>query len=144
MRRHLAWLAVASLLGVACFNAEARSAPAPEKIDVSQASANAVHVSATDYQFDLTAASAKAGAVDFVVSNDSLNEHEFVIVPYEDGRYGMPVGEIEPFGGGETKALRATLDPGQYRFVSLVISVENGTPKSDMSRGMNAAFEVTR
>ncbi|TAK56634.1 MAG: hypothetical protein EPO22_13420 [Dehalococcoidia bacterium] len=144
MRKNLAWLAVASLLSVACFNAEARTVPAPEEIDVSQASASAIHISAKGYQFDLPASSAKAGTIDFVVHNDSLNEHEFVIVPYEGDRYGMPIGEIEPFGGGETKALRVQLQPGSYRFVCLVISVVNGTPKSDMSRGMNAAFEVTR
>lgn len=111
---------------------------------MSQASADAVQISAKSYQFDLSVPSATAGTVDFVVHNDSLNEHEFMIVPYEDGRYGAPIGEIEPFGGGETKALRAQLEPGHYRFVCLVVSVVNGAPKSDMSRGMNADFEVTR
>ena len=144
MRKLAAWLIGASLLGAACFSAEARALPPPEEIDVSQAAASAIHISAKSFQFDLAASSAKAGTIDFVVSNDSLNEHEFVIVPYENGRYGMPAGEIEPFGGGETRALRAQLEPGNYRFVCLVISVEKGVPKSDLSRGMNAAFEVTR
>ncbi len=142
--RFLPWLAAASLLSAACFNAEARAVPAPEEIDVSQVSPDAIHISATNYRFDLPSSSAKTGTIDFVVHNDSLNEHEFMIVPYEDGRYGTPIGEIEPFGGGETKALRAQLAPGHYRFVCLVISVFNGTPKSDMARGMNASFEVTR
>ena len=142
--RYVAWLAVASLLSVACFNAEARALPAPEEIDVSQASANALHISATDYRFDLPTVSAKAGTIDFVVHNDSLGEHDFMIVAYADGRYGMPIGGIEPFGGGETRALRAQLEPGNYRFVCLVISVVNGTPKSGMSRGMITSLEVTR
>lgn len=143
MTRYVAWLAVASLLSAACFNAEARALPAPEEIAVSQASANAIHVSATDYHYDVSAASAKAGTIDFVVHNESLGEHEFMIVQYEGGRYGMPIGEIEPFGGGETKALRAQLAPGNYRFVCLVISVVGDAPKPHMSSGMVASFEVT-
>ena len=141
--RCIVWLAAAALLSTACFSVEAKAVPAPEEIDVSQASAGAIHISAKNYQFDLPSSSARAGTIDFVVHNDSLNEHEFMIVPYEDGRYGTPVGEIEPFGGGETKVLRAQLAPGHYRFVCLVISVVNDTPKSDMSRGMNVAFQVT-
>jgi len=144
MSRIIPWLAVAGLISVACFNAEARAVPAPQEIDVSQAAPNAIHISANDYQFDLSAAATNAGTVDFVVHNDSLSEHEFMIVPYQDDRYGMPIGEIEPFGGGETKAMRVQLEPGHYRFVCLVISVVNGTPQSDMSRGMNVPFEVTR
>jgi hypothetical protein len=142
--RLVLWLAAVALMGVACFNAEARVVPAPQEIDLSQASANAIHVSAKDYEFDLPTTSAPRGTFDFVVHNESLSEHEFMIVPYNDGRYGMPIGEIEPFGGGETKALRVTLEPGHYRFVSLVISVASGIPESDMSRGMNVGFEVTR
>ena len=141
--RYVAWLAVASLLSAACFNAEARALPAPEEIDVAQASAGAIQVSATDYRFDLSTQSAKAGTIEFVVHNDSLGEHEFMIVAYEDGRYGMPIGEIEPFGGGETKALRAQLAPGNYHFVCLVISLVGETPKPHMSSGMVASFEVT-
>ena len=137
------YLALGALLFSACFNAEARSVPPAEEIAPVEASTAAVRVSATDYQFTLTAVRAKAGTIDFVVHNNSLTEHEFMIVPFENGRYGVPVAEIEPFGGGETKALRAQLAPGHYRFVCLVISVVNDTPRSDMSRGMNALFEVT-
>jgi hypothetical protein len=144
VKRFVPWLAIAGLISAACFNAEARAIPAPQEIDVSQASANAIHVSAKDFQFDLPTTSAPSGTLDFVVHNESLSEHEFMIVPYNHGRYGMPIGEIEPFGGGETKALRVTLEPGHYRFVSLVISVASGIPESDMSRGMNVDFEVTR
>jgi hypothetical protein len=136
-------LVLGATLFSACFSAEARSVPTAEQIDLVEASAAAVHVTATDYQFTLTAASAKAGTIDFVVSNDSLSEHEFMIVPFDDGRYGAPVGEIEPFGGGETQAVRATLTPGDYRFVCLIISVIDGKPKSDMARGMNVGFKVT-
>ncbi len=137
------FLALLALPFAACFSAEARSVPAPEEIDPVEASPAAVHVSATDYQFNLTAASAHAGTIDFVVHNDSLNEHEFMIVPIEGGRYGTPIGEIEPFGGGETLALRAQLPPGNYRFVCLIISVIDDKPRSHMSRGMNVAFTVT-
>ena len=144
MKNLLAWLIGGAVLSSACFNAEARTVPAPELIDVSQASAAAIHISAKDYRFDLPISSAKSGTIDFVVQNESLSEHDFIIVPYEDGRYGMPVGEIGPFGGGESKALRVHLEPGDYRFVCLMISDLNGSPRSHMSSGMNAAFEVTR
>ena len=136
-------LALVALLFSACFSAEARTVPVAEEIDPAEASAAAVHVSVTDYQFNLSAASAHAGTIDFVVQNDSLNEHEFMIVPFEDGRYGTPIGEIEPFVGGVPLALRAKLAPGNYRFVCLIISVIDGKPRSHMSRGMNVPFTVT-
>ncbi len=66
----IAWLAIASLFTAACFSAEARAVPAPEEIDVSQASADAIHVTATNYKFDVPVDSVKAGTVDFVIHND--------------------------------------------------------------------------
>ncbi|MEK7693464.1 MAG: hypothetical protein AAB349_04665, partial [Chloroflexota bacterium] len=57
-------LAGAALLSAACFTAEARRVPTPEQISLSEASENAVQVVATDYAYDLSTQSVKAGTID--------------------------------------------------------------------------------
>ena len=136
-------LGLAALLGAACFTAEATRAPEPEEINPSEASDGAVQVVIPDYRFDISTRSVKAGTIDFVVRNDADEPHEFVIVPRDGDRYGMPFGEIEPFAPGQTHALRAQLAPGTYEFVCLIIDVIDGEPKSHMSVGMKTGFEVT-
>jgi hypothetical protein len=136
-------LGLAALLGAACFTAEARRGPEPEQISVSDASESAVQVTASSYRYDVSARSVKTGTIDFVVHNAASERHEFVIVPRDGDRYGMPFGELEPFDAGQTHALRAQLAPGKYEFVCLIISLINGEPKSHMSLGQKADFEVT-
>jgi hypothetical protein len=136
-------LAGAALVGAACITAEARRVPEPEEISPSEASESAVQVIASDYHYDISTQSVKAGTIDFVVRNDASEQHEFVIVPRDGDRYGMPLGELEPFDAGQTHALRAQLAPGKYELVCLIISVIDGEPKSHMSRGMKTDFEVT-
>ncbi|MBI5284076.1 MAG: cupredoxin domain-containing protein [Chloroflexi bacterium] len=143
MKRLRVMLVSAALLSAACFTAEATRVPEPEEIDPSQASADAVQVVVTDHRFDISTGHAKAGTIDFVVRNDADEPHEFVIVPRDGDRYGMPLGEIEPFEPGQTRALRAQLAPGSYEFVCLIIDVIDGEPKSHMSVGMKTGFEVT-
>ncbi len=137
-------LGSAALLGAACFTAEAGRAPEPEEISLSEASESAVQVIIPDHHFDISTHSVKSGTIDFVVHNGADEPHEFVIVPRDGDRYGMPFGEIEPFDGGQTRALRAQLAPGKYEFVCLIIDVIDGEPKSHMSVGMKTSFEVTR
>jgi hypothetical protein len=136
-------LGLAALLGAACFTAEARRVPEPEQISVSDASESAIQVTASSYQYDVSARSVKAGTIDFVVHNAASEQHEFVIVPRDGDRYGMPFGELEPFDAGQTHALRAQLAAGKYELVCLIISVIDGEPKSHMALGMKADFEVT-
>lgn len=136
-------LGLAALLGAACFTAEARRVPAPEQISLSEASERAVQVIASNYHYDISTRSVKTGTIDFVVHNAASEQHEFVIVPRDGDRYGMPFGELEPFDAGQTHALRADLAPGRYTLVCLIISVIDGEPKSHMSLGQKADFEVT-
>ncbi len=136
-------LGLAALLGAACFTAEARRVPEPEQISLSEASESAVQVIASNYHYDISTRSVKTGTIDFVVHNAASEQHEFVIVPRDGDRYGMPFGEHEPFDAGQTHALRAQLAPGKYELVCLIISVVDGEPKSHMSRGMKVEFEVT-
>ncbi len=136
-------LGLVGLGAAACFKAEARPAPAPEEIRVADAAPSAVLINASEFRLDLTTHTAKAGTVDFVVRNDGRQEHEFVVVPVRDDRYGMPLGEIEAFAAGQTRALRAQLAPGKYTFVCLIVSDVHGQPKSHMSLGMKTDFEVT-
>ena len=136
-------LGLMALVGAACITAQARRVPEPELISLSEASENAVQVVASDYHYDISTQRVKAGTIDFVVHNAWGEQHEFMIVRRDGDRYGMPIGEIEPFDAGQTHALRAELAPGTYEFVCLIISIIDGEPKSHMSRGMKADFEVT-
>jgi len=135
-------LGLAALLGTACIAAEARRVPAPEQISLSEASESAVQVVASSYHYDISTRSVKTGTIDFVVHNAASEQHEFVIVPRDGDRYGMPFGELEPFDAGQTHALRAQLAPGKYEFVCLIISVIDDEPKPHMSLGQKADFEV--
>lgn len=137
------FLIVVAMLASACFSADARSSPKPQEIDLGEVASNAVLVQARDYRYSLSSGSARAGTVDFVVSNDASQEHEFVVVPIHSGRFELPLGELEPFEGGMTKALRAQLQPGQYKFVCLIVSTIDGEPRAHMARGMSVDFEVT-
>lgn len=78
-------LAGAALLSAACFTAEARRVPEPEAIDPSEASASTTQVVASDYHYDISTHSAKAGAIDFVVRNVAGEQHELMIVPHAGG-----------------------------------------------------------
>lgn len=135
-------LALVALTVAACGPARA-SPPAPELIDPHAASADAVQVTANDYAFALSVDRMRAGAIDFVVKNTAERDHEFVVVPIEDGRVGLPIGEIEAFGGGETRAMRAELRPGQYEFVCLIVSLNEGDAASHLALGMRTPFGVT-
>lgn len=127
----------------ACFSAEARQTAEPKIIRPDKASSDALQFELTDYKFETVAASASAGSIDFVVHNGGEQDHEFVITPMERGRFGLPIGEIEAFGPGETRAIRAELVPGDYEFVCLIVSVVDDEPQSHMALGMRVAFEVT-
>lgn len=137
-------LALVALTVAACGPARASPpASAPELIEPHAASADAVQVTANDYAFALSVDRMRAGAIDFVVKNAAERDHEFVVVPIEDGRFGLPIGEIEAFGGGETRAMRAELRPGQYELVCLIVSLNEGHAASHLALGMRTPFEVT-
>ena len=137
-------ICVLSLLaGGACYSGTAPLVAIPKHIKPEEASAAAVHVSQSEYKFDVTSGTADAGTIDFVVDNQGKQAHEFVIVPMSSGgRYGEPVAEIEHFPPGESRAIRADLKPGKYVFVCLMVSLEDDEPQSHMALGMNTPFEV--
>ena len=130
-------------VSAACFSAKAQQVSPPRLIPPEQASTSAVQVEQQDYKFNLKESRASAGTIDFVVRNGGKEDHEFVIVPVEGGRYGLPIGEIEAFAPGEMRAMRAELRPGQYALVCLMVSVADDEPQSHMALGMRATFEVT-
>lgn len=136
-------LSLVALLASACFTAEAKRLPEPEKISPAMASADAVTIMASDYKYEVSRHSATAGSIDFVVTNDAKQQHEFVIVPVHDGRFDLPLGELEPFDPGSTRAIRANLAPGRYQFVCLIVSIIDSEPRPHMARGMNVEFVVT-
>ena len=136
-------LGLVALVGAACVTAEARRVPKPERDQPLRSIGERRQVIASSYHYDISTQSVKTGTIDFVVRNDASEQHEFMIVPRDGDRYGMPLGELEPFDAGQTHALRAELAPGRYELVCLIISVIDGEPKSHMARGMRTDFEVT-
>lgn len=137
-------LLAALALSAACTTAQARLTEPAREFDASKASPDAILITTSDYKFDLGRDSARAGTIEFVVGNIANQNHEFVIVPVKDGRFGAPVGEVESFPAKQRRALRADLSPGKYEFVCLLVSVEDGTAQSHMALGMRAPFEVTK
>ena len=143
MRALLGLSFVALAASAACFSAEARQVSPPKLVRPEQASASAVQVEAREYSFSLKESRMPAGTIDFVVRNSGQEDHEFVIVPVKNGRYDLPIGEIEAFAPGQTRAIQAELSPGQYEFACLMVSVANDEPQSHMTLGMQATFRVT-
>ena len=138
-------VATGGLLATACFSAHGEEMAEPQRIDVSDASRAAVTVEASDFKFAASTRSVKDGTIDFVVTNVGTQLHEFVIVPKDDERFLLPLGEIEPFPVGDKRAIRAQLAPGSYELVCLIVSIPaGGEPSSHMALGMRSAFEVTK
>jgi plastocyanin len=71
-----------------------------------------VAVAASEYKFDPSTLSTKAGEVTFAVTNAGNEEHEFEIFKGD-----QVVDEIEGLTPGLTKSLTATLAAGEYTYV---------------------------
>ena len=142
MRRWLSLVALVLLLAApACVEGSDVAAP-PEQIAVAQTGSDAVEVKAHEFGFDLGRPSIPAGLTTFRVRNEGTVPHEFVIVPFDDGHYGAPVGEIEPFAPGEVRALRVSLDPGSYRIVCLQVFKLPEGAASHMALGQTEPLKV--
>jgi uncharacterized cupredoxin-like copper-binding protein len=110
--------------------------------------AQIVDVTASEFHFDLSAASVRAGMpVAFVVANMGKIEHEFVVEPagtidepFEiggEGEDGGEVSEIEDIEPGTRRELIWTFDdPGTIRLACHIAG--------HMEAGMVAALDVTR
>ena len=149
----LAALCLIAVTALACY-AEPHIRAEPRLIEPASASDDAIHILADEFSYETSANRVKPGVTDFVVVNSGDYEHEFVIVPLQDGRFGLPIGEIEAFQPGETRAMRADLAPGSYALVCLLLrgsglsnheltelsEDERVTPH--MALGMTVPFEV--
>jgi high-affinity iron transporter len=100
-----ALLAIVALLAAGCASGQASVAP------VSLAPGT-IAVAASEYEFDPSTSSAKAGEVTFAVTNAGNEEHEFEIFKGD-----QVVDEIEGLTPGLTKSLTATLAAGEYTYV---------------------------
>ena len=68
----------------------------------------AVEISATEYKFDPSAVSAKAGEVTFTLKNDGSAEHNLEVE-------GNGIEEVsDTIGGGQSTELAVELKPGTY------------------------------
>ena len=93
--------------------------------------------------FDASTTRAAPGKIVFTLTNAGEQHHELAVVPFENGRYGFPIAEIESTGSGKSASMRVDLGPGSYWLVCL-LNVEVGENlTSHLVRGMELAFEVT-
>src|SRR5689334_22231896 len=99
MKLPLLSLAIASLLLAGCAVTPAAPVP-PEVLSADRASANAIAITQHEFRFDAAQDSVRQGVVDFAITNQGNEHHEFVIVPYDDGRFGEPVAEHEALEPG--------------------------------------------
>ena len=116
--------------------------PAPEVFSAARASADAIVVGQREFAFDLETTRVPSGLVEFAVENRGTEHHEFVVVPFRNGRYSLPAAEHEALEPGDRGGLRAWLDPGQYRLVCLLVTLTPEGPLSHLELGMSADFEV--
>ena len=137
----LVLLTLSGLLGACATGGAPR--PAPAVISSEEASTDAIPVVQSDYRFEVGRLKTRQGLVDFAIKNLGVEHHEFVVVPFADGRYGLPVGEHEALETGEGGVLRLSLSPGHYRLVCLLVSTKYERPTSHLDLGMNVDFEVT-
>lgn len=136
------------LLGaLACSPALPDRASPPKEIPPTLTRSDHIDVAASDFAFAARRTRSATGTVDFVITNVGQTKHEFVIVPVTNGRYGLPIGEVEAFAPGETRALRTDLAEGKYEFVCLLVSGPSSAAEvsvaSHLSKGMRLGFEVS-
>jgi high-affinity iron transporter len=72
----------------------------------------AIQVAASEYKFDPSTVSTKAGSVTFQVTNKGTTEHEFEIFKGDS-----TVDEVEGLVPGMTRDLTVTLQAGEYTYV---------------------------
>jgi uncharacterized cupredoxin-like copper-binding protein len=99
---------------------------------------------------------AKAGKLNFVVTNKGTVSHEFVIFKTDLPPDGLPtldgkveedkldhVDELDVFAAGKTESLTVDLTPGKYVFICNIVENPPGQPLlSHYQQGMRVAFTV--
>lgn len=138
-------VAVVLLCTTACAPKAPRVTSEPREIDAVEASGDAILVTMRDYKLEVGLDAKKAGTIEFVANNLGLVDHELVIVPVDEGRYGDPIVDTESFGTGENRAVRVGLGPGTYELVCLLTFSDLPALKwsSHMAMGMRATLEIT-
>ena len=91
-----------------------------------------IAVKASEYKFDPSSITAKAGAVTFVVTNTGSTEHEFEIFKGE-----TVVDEIEGLAPGLTRELTVTLEAGDYTYVCKLAAHDQLGMKGTLTVGAN-------
>ena len=155
----LAFSGVAALV-VGCGGAGATGTPAltGSPSVTGSAAATSVNVTLAEWSLGTSVATAKAGAVKFIVKNDGPDDmHEFVVIKTDLSLIALPTDatgavneeaggmtvedEIEDILVGETKELTRSLQPGAY---VLICNIYDDTEQeSHYKEGMRNSFTVT-
>ncbi|MCS7294536.1 MAG: hypothetical protein RMK15_00025 [Chloroflexota bacterium] len=116
-----------------------------------------VSVELAEWRVVANPAQVKHGKVTFTARNSGPEDpHELVVVRTDLPADQLPIGEdggideeavevlgeIEPFGVGETQKLTLDLPPGRYVLLCNIVEVEEGQRESHYKKGMFTAFVV--
>ncbi len=125
LRSTLTW-SVLAVVVTACGGSGAPSAPGASQ----PPAAAPIAVSASEYRFEPATITVPGGEITFRITNTGTVEHEFEI--FEGDRV---VDEIEGLVPGLTRALKVTLQAGDYTYVCKIAGHEE--------QGMKGTLTVT-
>lgn len=148
-RRTIRGLAAVGVLSLAVMGCTSGGASSPSA---------AVQVTLQEWSVGVAPATAAAGEVTFVVTNDGpADVHEFVIIKTDLSFIDLPtdatgkvdetqggmevIGEIEDIAVGATAELTETLAPGAYALICNIYSADE--QEAHYAEGMRASFTVT-
>lgn len=117
-----------------------------------------INVTLQEWAVVPSAATAPAGQVTFVITNEGPDDiHEFVVMKTDLSVHELPVDangkvdeaaggmvvidEVEDIPVGETEPLTVNLDAGNYALICNIYDTEEG--EAHYTMGMRAAFSVT-
>ncbi len=102
-----------------------------------------VKVTLADYTITPDVAAVKAGAIQFVATNASVDAvHEMEVLRIKSDTSFVPLGEVPPMKPGDHGAVTLKLAPGAYRLACFVTKGEQGSTVDHYQMGMHADITV--
>ncbi len=152
-------LSFALLAGVACDDGSDNGPTAPVVTATEEPAANGeIDVRLFEWTVDVSAPSARAGAITFNARNIGALDHDLVIVRTdlnpddlpvaEDGAADVAdprlevVGKIDVFGSGLSRSAEFALEAGTYALICNIVDVAESGTTSHYQEGMNVTFQV--
>lgn len=115
--------------------------PDPREFLLLNAPPGAIPVTVNEESFTIPSNRIAPGRTAFAVTNTGIYDHDFVLIPRDGDRYGMPIVHYH-LHAGEGRGVEVTLAPGRYEIACLTVALKDGHATSNMSMGMHIPLEV--